>query len=139
MQMIANGLSPCTKHTLTLPGILAENLRTVRHTGIAYALEERTLGASSVAAPVFGPDRTLLASLSVWSTPPEASATSSSPHAPPPSGSADNSRTAGEDHRPIPRRLHPLEPHSHPAGQLIRVPDHMFYRYAAAHGHRAIF
>ncbi|MCA1655334.1 MAG: IclR family transcriptional regulator [Pseudonocardiaceae bacterium] len=61
----AGGLTPCTKHTITLPGVLAEHLRTVRRARVAYALEERTLGACSVAAPVFGAGGTLTAALSV--------------------------------------------------------------------------
>lgn len=61
----ANGLSRSTPYTITLPGVLARTLRKVQQTGVAYVLEERTFGASAVAAPVFGPDGTLVASLSV--------------------------------------------------------------------------
>ncbi|MCP3805085.1 IclR family transcriptional regulator [Allokutzneria sp. A3M-2-11 16] len=54
-----------TPHTITLPSVLAQALRAARRDQVAYSLEERSLGASSVAAPVRQADGTLVAALSV--------------------------------------------------------------------------
>lgn len=64
-QIASEGLTRCTPHTITMPGVLAETLRRVRETQLAYSLEEMTIGASSVAAPIFGPDGGLVASLAL--------------------------------------------------------------------------
>ncbi|MGW4826362.1 IclR family transcriptional regulator [Amycolatopsis japonica] len=61
----ADGLRRCTPHTITLPGVLADTLAQVRESRIAFSLEEMTVGASSVAAPIFGADGKLLASLAL--------------------------------------------------------------------------
>ncbi|MFD8497474.1 IclR family transcriptional regulator [Amycolatopsis sp. NPDC059657] len=63
--VVADGLARCTRHTITLPGVLAETIAQVRETRLAYSLEEMTVGASSVAAPIFGADGTLVASLAL--------------------------------------------------------------------------
>jgi len=64
-QVVAEGLGRRTPHTITLPGVLADALRQVRETHLGYSIEEMSLGASSVAAPVFGPDGELRAALAV--------------------------------------------------------------------------
>ncbi|SDW62113.1 DNA-binding transcriptional regulator, IclR family [Amycolatopsis xylanica] len=64
-QVVAEGLARCTPHTITLPGVLAETLEQVRQNQVAFSLEEMTMGASSVAAPIFGPEGTLVAALAL--------------------------------------------------------------------------
>jgi DNA-binding IclR family transcriptional regulator len=63
--VLAAGLTRYTPHTITLPGVLVDALRQVRESQIAFSLEEMTIGAASVAAPVFGPDGELVASLAL--------------------------------------------------------------------------
>jgi DNA-binding IclR family transcriptional regulator len=41
-----------TRHTVTAPGLLAEQLRRVRIEGYATTVEEMSLGACSVAVPI---------------------------------------------------------------------------------------
>ena len=41
-----------TRHTITAPGMLAEQLRRVRVEGYATTVEEMSLGACSVAVPI---------------------------------------------------------------------------------------
>ncbi|MEU0878046.1 IclR family transcriptional regulator [Lentzea sp. NPDC005914] len=64
-QVASEGLRACTPHTITLPGVLARTLHQVRRDKLAYSLEEMTVGAASVAAPIFGPDGGLRASLAL--------------------------------------------------------------------------
>jgi DNA-binding IclR family transcriptional regulator len=64
-EVLLAGLTRYTPHTITLPGVLAETLRQVRETHIAFSLEEMTIGASSVAAPIFGATGELVASLAL--------------------------------------------------------------------------
>ncbi|WP_156096209.1 IclR family transcriptional regulator [Amycolatopsis jejuensis] len=61
------GLKRYTPHTIVLPGVLMKSLREARDTGIARCTEELSLGTASVAAPIFGPDRRVVAALSVVS------------------------------------------------------------------------
>ncbi len=63
--VVADGLPRLTRNTITLPGVLAEALRQVRASKVAFSLEEMSLGASSVAAPIFGADGKLTAALAV--------------------------------------------------------------------------
>lgn len=49
---VERGLSPLTRNTITQPGRLTSALALVREQGVAFSLEEMTLGAVSVAAPV---------------------------------------------------------------------------------------
>jgi DNA-binding IclR family transcriptional regulator len=63
--VLAAGLTRYTPHTITLPGVLAETLRQVRENHIAFSLEEMTIGAASVAAPIFGATGELVASLAL--------------------------------------------------------------------------
>jgi DNA-binding IclR family transcriptional regulator len=64
-EVVEAGLTRPTPHSITLPGVLADALRQVRETHLGYSREEMTLGACSVAAPVFGPGGELRASLAV--------------------------------------------------------------------------
>lgn len=64
-EVAADGLARCTPHTITLPGVLASTVAQVKASQIAYSLEEMTVGASSVAAPIFGADGELIASLAL--------------------------------------------------------------------------
>ncbi|GLV75943.1 IclR family transcriptional regulator [Streptomyces hygroscopicus] len=59
------GLARMTPHTITQPGRLAAALAEVRASRVAYAYEEMTLGAVSVAAPVLGLDGRVLAALGI--------------------------------------------------------------------------
>ncbi|MFI7152798.1 IclR family transcriptional regulator [Nonomuraea sp. NPDC050022] len=63
--VVAQGLRRCTPHTIVLPRLLCTALRRVREHHVAFSLEEMTIGASSVAAPIFGPDGGLVASLAL--------------------------------------------------------------------------
>jgi len=64
-RIIEEGLTRYTSHTMTDPKILAKSLRQVRKTQLGYSREEMTIGAASVAAPIFGPDMVLEGSLAV--------------------------------------------------------------------------
>jgi DNA-binding IclR family transcriptional regulator len=63
--VVEAGLRRYTAHTLSTPGHLRRALADVRRTGLAYAREEMSLGSMSVAAPVVGPDGTVVAALAV--------------------------------------------------------------------------
>lgn len=63
--VVADGLPRLTRSTITLPGVLAEALKQVRESQVAFSLEEMSVGASSVAAPIFGGDGSLAAALGV--------------------------------------------------------------------------
>ncbi|GAB3467436.1 IclR family transcriptional regulator [Actinophytocola sediminis] len=65
--VLAAGLKRYTAHTIVMPGLLARSLRKIRAAGIARCAEELSLGTASVAAPIFGPDRRIVAALSVVS------------------------------------------------------------------------
>lgn len=62
---IEAGLPRLTPRTICTPGGLTRELRKIRSVGMALDLEESHLGASCVAAPVFGADRKVMAGLSV--------------------------------------------------------------------------
>jgi DNA-binding IclR family transcriptional regulator len=64
-ELVEAGLPRYTPCTIVVPGQLRRALAEVRRTGIAYAREEMALGSLSVAAPVLGPDRTVVAALAV--------------------------------------------------------------------------
>jgi IclR family transcriptional regulator, acetate operon repressor len=52
-ELIGDGLlRPFTRTTIARPGLLREQLATIRRTGVAYSHEEWALGTSGVAAPV---------------------------------------------------------------------------------------
>lgn len=54
-----------TPYTVTQPGRLAAQLRRVRRDGYAQTSEEMSLGACSVAVPIWGPDDTVVAALGI--------------------------------------------------------------------------
>ena len=56
-------LTRITPYTITQPGRLREQLRRVHRDGYAQTVEEMSLGACSVAVPVFGPDGGVVAAL----------------------------------------------------------------------------
>lgn len=64
-QVAADGLIRCTPHTITVPKVLAETLEQIRRNQVAFSIDEMTMGASSVAAPIFGPAGSLVAALAL--------------------------------------------------------------------------
>ncbi len=56
---------PCTARTITDPERLLEDLARVREEGVAYDLQELTDELNCIAAPVFGPDGSILSAISV--------------------------------------------------------------------------
>lgn len=58
-------LTRITPYTITQPGRLLNQLERVRREGVAQTHEEMTLGACSVAVPVFGPHQRVVAALGV--------------------------------------------------------------------------
>jgi DNA-binding IclR family transcriptional regulator len=63
--VVADGLDRRTRHTIVIPGRLLAALAEVRRTSLGHALEEMTLGAASVAAPVLDGHGRLHAALAV--------------------------------------------------------------------------
>ncbi|HEV7897941.1 MAG TPA: IclR family transcriptional regulator [Planosporangium sp.] len=63
--VVAAGLPKLAANTITDPDGLRQALADIRRTGFCLSRDEMTQGASSVAAPVFGPGREVLASISV--------------------------------------------------------------------------
>jgi DNA-binding IclR family transcriptional regulator len=63
--VIARGLPQLTPFTITDPEILRRAMQEVRRNGFAYTRDEMTLGSVSVAAPIFGPDDTAIAAISI--------------------------------------------------------------------------
>ena len=51
-EVLQSRLRRATRHTVTTPGLLAQQLRRVRTEGYATTVEEMTLGACSVAVPI---------------------------------------------------------------------------------------
>lgn len=68
-EVVAAGLQPLTRHTVTDPVRLRAALAEVRRTGVAVVREEMTLGTCSVAAPVRGAGGDVVAALSIVTTP----------------------------------------------------------------------
>lgn len=64
-EVLAEGLTLHTRHTITDPDRLRAALAEVRRTGYAVTSEEMTLGSCSVAAPVRAADGAVLAALSL--------------------------------------------------------------------------
>ncbi|MDH2414367.1 IclR family transcriptional regulator [Nocardioides sp. CER19] len=63
--VIARGLTRQTPATIVMPGMLAEQLRTIRERGYAVEQEETTAGYVSVAVPLMGSSGIVLASVSI--------------------------------------------------------------------------
>ena len=64
-RVIAAGLRPITSSTIVTERELRSALAEIRRTGLVVSRGEMTDGSSSVAAPVFGADRSIVASLAV--------------------------------------------------------------------------
>jgi len=63
--ILARPLLPLTPYSITDTEKLAETIRAVAAEGVAYDLQEHTVGVCAVAAPVWGPPGTVRASLAV--------------------------------------------------------------------------
>ncbi len=66
---IEAGLTRRSPYTIIMPGALTRELRTIAQSGISYDRQESAVGIVCAAAPVFGPDGTVLAALSVTGRP----------------------------------------------------------------------
>jgi DNA-binding IclR family transcriptional regulator len=62
---IEAGLERLSPHTIVTPGALTRELRSIRDEGVSYDRQESDVGIVCAAAPVFGPDGTVQAALSV--------------------------------------------------------------------------
>lgn len=61
-EVLSSDLKRYTPHTIVAPGQLRRKLSQVRRSGVAFAIEEMSLGSVSVAAPIFsGPDTAVAA------------------------------------------------------------------------------
>lgn len=69
-EVVAAGLAPRTRRTVTMPGRLAADLAAVRERGVATEFEESAPGICCVAAPVLGADGHAIAAVSItgWVT-----------------------------------------------------------------------
>ncbi|ACY96129.1 IclR family transcriptional regulator [Thermomonospora curvata] len=67
--VIAAGLRRLTRRTIVQPGLLRQELETIRQQGCAFDREESADGVVCAACPVFGPDGTVAGALSIsgWS------------------------------------------------------------------------
>ncbi|MGD9527415.1 IclR family transcriptional regulator [Pseudonocardia sp.] len=63
--VIAEGLDPRTRTTITSPVKLRAELEAIRLEGVAYDREECDIGMACVAAPLFGPDSTCVGAMSI--------------------------------------------------------------------------
>jgi DNA-binding IclR family transcriptional regulator len=63
--ILEDGLQRCTRYTIASPAQLIEAVEKTRGSRLAFSMEEMTLGRSSVAAPIFGPDGELVAALAI--------------------------------------------------------------------------
>lgn len=68
-QVISHGLTALTPHTPPDERQLRRALAEVRRSGVAVSSEEMTLGACSIAAPIFGASGEIVASVSVVTPP----------------------------------------------------------------------
>jgi DNA-binding IclR family transcriptional regulator len=67
--VIAMGLPRLSRRTIVQPGLLRQELETIRLQGCAFDREESSDGVVCAASPVFGPDDTVVGALSIsgWS------------------------------------------------------------------------
>lgn len=63
--VVRAGLAPLTRHTITSPGLLADQLARVHAQGVATECEETRLGYASLAVPVLGRSGALAGALSI--------------------------------------------------------------------------
>lgn len=64
-EVLSSDLKRFTVHTTVAPGQLRRKLSQVRRTGLAFAIEEMSVGSVSVAAPIFLAPETVVAALAV--------------------------------------------------------------------------
>jgi DNA-binding IclR family transcriptional regulator len=64
-EVLSSNLKRYTAHTIVAPAQLRRKLSEVRRTGLAFAIEEISLGSVSVAAPIFSAPGTVVAALAV--------------------------------------------------------------------------
>ncbi len=55
----------CTPYTVTAPGLLARQLKSVRESGLSHANEESTIGIACVASPIFDGNGRVVAAVSI--------------------------------------------------------------------------
>jgi DNA-binding IclR family transcriptional regulator len=58
-------MQPFTRHTISDPQVLREELEKIRKRGFAYSHGEWIQDASGVAAPIYGPDRIAIGALTI--------------------------------------------------------------------------
>ncbi len=63
--VVSLGLENLTPHTVTTPRMLALQLERIRRDGLALEVEETRVGHASMAAPILGARRTVVAALSI--------------------------------------------------------------------------
>jgi DNA-binding IclR family transcriptional regulator len=63
--LLARGLERLTERTIVDPDELRRGLEKVRRLGFAHTRDEMTVGSVSVAAPVYGPQDTVVAAISI--------------------------------------------------------------------------
>ncbi|HEY3240346.1 MAG TPA: IclR family transcriptional regulator [Acidimicrobiia bacterium] len=63
--VIAGGLVAMTPYSITNPVVFLETLERIRRTGVSLDREEASIGLACVAAPIFGPNKAVVASMSV--------------------------------------------------------------------------
>lgn len=64
-RVLDTGLPRVTPRTISTPGAFKKEMASIRESGVAYDREENSPGVLCAAAPIFGPDGGVLASLSV--------------------------------------------------------------------------
>ena len=64
-RVLARGLQRQSGYTIVEPQPFVEHLRAIRSAGVAFDREETFLGVACVAAPIFGPDGSAVAAVSV--------------------------------------------------------------------------
>jgi DNA-binding IclR family transcriptional regulator len=64
-EVLANGLTRYTAHTIVMPGHLRRALTKVRREGVAFANEEMSMGTVSVASPILASPAQAIAALAV--------------------------------------------------------------------------
>ncbi|MGH8993544.1 MAG: IclR family transcriptional regulator [Acidimicrobiia bacterium] len=63
--VIAGGLVAMTPYSITNPVVFLETLERIRRAGVSFDREEASIGLACVAAPIFGHDGAVVASMSV--------------------------------------------------------------------------
>jgi DNA-binding IclR family transcriptional regulator len=63
--VIAGGLVAMTPYSITNPVVFLETLERIRRSGVSLDREEASIGLACVAAPIFGPNGAVVASMSV--------------------------------------------------------------------------